>query len=42
MEKGNRIWKVEVQNEVNLENGNTKWKLEGWHLLATIPMRAYN
>ena len=39
MEKGNRIWKVEVQNgkwEVNMENGNTKWKFEGWHLSATV------
>ena len=32
--KRSRIWKVEVQNgkcKVNLENGNTKWKLEGWY-----------
>ena len=32
--------KVEVQNgkwKVNLENVNKKWKLEGWHLSATVP-----
>ena len=31
--------KVEVKNgkwEVNLENGNTKWKWEGWHLSSTV------
>ena len=21
---------------MNLENGNTKWKFEGWHLSATV------
>ena len=36
--------KVEVQNGkwgMNLDNGNTKWKLEGWHLSATVYTYAF-
>ena len=41
MEKGNIIWKVEVQNGQWEDNGNTKWKLEGWHLYSgrLVPCR---